>query len=94
MQLQALGEAERDAEKVVEPRREKFEQLVITDPDRVDRIGPIDQHPAPNHQSKERKIDPMQPTDGERMFLFELFGHLCVLNRIIMYLRRNTSGVL
>ena len=84
MNLQPLGEAIGNAEKFVEPRRKELEKLIIADPDRIDRICPIDQHPAPDHQREERKIDPMQPSDRERMFLFEALSHKFLFARIML----------
>ena len=52
-----------------------MEKLVSCDPDREHRICPIDEHPAPDHHRQQREIDPVQPTDRERVFLFELFSH-------------------
>src|SRR5581483_2926374 len=40
----------------------------------VDRIRPIDQQPAPDHQRQERKVDPVKPPNGHQVLQFE-FGH-------------------
>ena len=64
MKLKPLGQAKWNAEKIVETLWEKMEQLIAENPDAVNCVGPIDQHAAPDHNGKQREVDPMQPPYG------------------------------
>lgn len=82
MELQALGKMEWYPERFVKPRREEMKQLVAADRYRVNGVGPIDQHPAPDHHREQRKVEPVQPSDGKRMFVLICFDiAVLIVNR-------------
>ena len=73
MEGHAFGEAVGEIECFIEGVRKKMEPGFVAGMDAVYVIGPIDQHAAPDHDEKDRKIDPVHPTDGEGMFANDLF---------------------
>src|SRR5262249_18684767 len=73
MKLQALGQAVRNTKEIVKPLRKKVKKLVAKNTYGVGRICQVDEHAAPHHHREQRKIDPVQPADRERMFFLKLF---------------------
>ena len=55
-------------QRIVKTFGEKFENRFITPADPVNIIGPVNQHPTPNHDCNHRKINPMKPADRQGMF--------------------------
>jgi hypothetical protein len=51
----------------------KFEQRCIAKTNFIYVIGPIDQEAAPDHDHQYRKIDPVKPSNSERMFRYNFF---------------------
>ena len=51
----------------------EFQEGLIAKTDPVDIICPIDEEPAPDHDGKHWKIDPVKPTDGEGVFFDDGF---------------------
>jgi hypothetical protein len=93
MDLQAVGEPLRNAEKVEKSLRKKPEKLVAENPDAVNRICPIYKQSAPDHHRKQGEIYPVEPSNGEWMFFFELFLHTNVFVKIMLLVSRRVNVV-
>ena len=59
-----------------------MKEFVAKDPDAVDGVCPVNKNTAPDHQEKDREIDPVEPSNGEQMFFFEFFCHFSVFNEL------------
>ena len=60
-----FGEPPGEVEAFVEGVGKKAEQDGIAEVDLEDVVGPIDEHPAPDHDEEYREVDPMHPADGQ-----------------------------
>src|SRR5258708_10696463 len=58
-------------ELLVEPVRKELHQRVAAEPDPVDIVRPVYQQAAPDHHHQDWKVDPMEPTDRQRVLLLE-----------------------
>lgn len=74
MKGHAFGEPMRDVERTIKRFGEKLKIRSAADPYFIYVIGPINEQAAPYHDTQQRKIDPMEPADGEGM-LIDYFFH-------------------
>src|SRR5437868_3111787 len=50
---------------------EEWAEVVAEYPNVKDAVRPVDHKPAPDHQEQDREVDPVKPTDRQRMFLLD-----------------------
>src|ERR1041385_9144845 len=53
--------------------REERQQRTVAEADPIYLIGPIDAQAAPYHHAQNRKVDPVEPADRQRMLLLKSF---------------------
>src|SRR5262249_1904241 len=80
----------------VEPIWKEVNQRCVPGSNSVDVVGPINHQPAPDHQKQQRKIHPVEPPDGERMFIVQRvhFLFFCSLVGIVMVAIFVSIGIL
>src|SRR6185437_915584 len=68
-----FGQSSVNMKSLVETIRIKLKQRFISKSYPVHIISPINKRPAPDHNGKHRKIDPVEPAYSQRVFFFEAF---------------------
>ena len=76
MKRHAFGEPLRNIKVCIKRIWKEMKKCMAKQSDSIFIVGPIDEHAAPYHYNKNRKIDPMRPADGERMFFINGFYFL------------------
>ena len=73
VEAHTFSQTERDIKRFVEWVRKKFENGPVAPAQFVHIIGPVNEKAAPYHDRDDGKIYPVQPTNGQRMFFYDLF---------------------
>src|SRR5580693_6210175 len=68
----ALREALVEMERAIETVGEEVKQRGVSPAEFINIVGPIDEHPAPDHDGQHGEIDPVKPADGGGMLGLEL----------------------
>ena len=76
MKGHAFGQSGSKMQSCIKILWKKLDQFNPRNPDPVYIIGPVDQQSAPDHNRQHRKVDPVKPADGQRMFFLESFTHV------------------
>jgi hypothetical protein len=77
MKSHAFGQSFGEMERPIKAFREKAVKNIVAHPDLIDIVGPIDQHPAPDHGKEHREVDPVHPADSQGM-LWDDFFHVYI----------------